>query len=145
MKTVASLLAATALLASPQLAAQATKPLATTCPAPEASATPPTCSVSVLVPGSCGGGIHVHPDPIVTKGPNAVRIQWTVTGGWSFAGDTGIVVRGTKVPESFREYKEAGSTFVILHVPRPGTIFKYDINLRRGDERCTLDPTIVNY
>ena len=144
MKVVSALVASMAVLLCPLAAAQSK--LAGNCSAPPpGTPNPPPCKVVVVVPNGCGSGIHVTPDPIVLEGKQTVTIEWTVGGGWGFDEKYGIFIRGAKVGDAFKPGKGAGNKFTVTHINAGMAVFKYDVNLVKGNEKCSLDPTIVNY
>ena len=146
MKTATTLLASCALLVSFPASTQQL-PAAKPAPAPKAEA-PQKIDVTVIVPAGCGSGIHVAPDPIVTK-PGAV-ITWTIrsSGTWKFAGD-GITFYKPGAAFGRPTKGNADTTVEIQRVAREEGVFKYDITLARETpdkktENCKHDPTVIN-
>lgn len=109
------------------------------------------CTVFVLVNGNtCGGGIAMSPDPLITKaGSGPITITWKLVGGggWEFDprdgiivvdGNKDVVVGGTKLKDTWTATTSTG----------PKMIWHYDVNLVRTvgkvTEKCSRDPTIVN-
>jgi len=111
------------------------------------------CQATVVVPGDCGNGIVVSPDPIHVKSAQAIDIEWTIQDGvaWAFDGGNGVVIQ--KTPGDFSPDAKNGSNpkkFTSrLKNPVAGKVYKYDINLTKGTgdslRKCRVDPTIVNH
>jgi hypothetical protein len=131
MKIATTLLAASALLLSLSLRA-------------EAPACSGECKVQITMSAGCGSGIKVSPDPLFIAKGAEVKIVWTITSpGWAFASN-GIAVHldeadfGGKISAS-------GTNHVRPHKNKGPKVFKYDVNLV-DDKKvpCKLDPTIVD-
>jgi hypothetical protein len=140
MKKVSS----SGLIALMVLAANATAGTPDTAP----NCTKEKCVVNVMVNGNtCGGGIALSPDPLITKaGSGPITVTWNVIGDWEFDKIKGIVVvEGVKdFPFGTKDAKTWTATTPALNK----MVWRYDVNLVRkvGDttEKCTRDPTIVN-
>jgi hypothetical protein len=109
---------------------------------------PGNCKVTISVGSTCGAGITVNPEPITVKANMAaVDIQWEiVTPGWVF--DTkGIYLNSPPAGEFSKEFGAGTKTYGWNDAAKTKATIKYDVNLRRekGEERCKLDPTIMNY
>ena len=147
MKRASPLLLACAALLSVTSGAQPTDPKAD----PPRGNCHDSCTVTVIVPAGCGSGIRVAPDPITVTRGNDTTITWNIVPasptGWKFDPTKGIFIQGLDsyakgrfAPGSVEPHK-----FVIRHENKGAAAFKYDINLVKGAERCSLDPVIVDW
>ena len=112
------------------------------------------CNAVVVLSNGCGGGITVAPDPIEIEKGKAATITWTlVNSDWAFAdnGNSGIVIKN---PANGVVQKSGSASKVTWSMPalKSGTLHKYDVNLVRvknnepqPNDKCSRDPTIVNY
>jgi hypothetical protein len=100
------------------------------------------CEVTVMVAGnSCGAGIAVAPEPIVTDSTAPVTINWKVIGDWEFD------VNGINTAEGFTATKTKEGYTVTVSAKTKGVV-PYEVNLvRKGkpSEKCSRDPTIINH
>jgi hypothetical protein len=109
------------------------------------------CDAVVLLSSGCGGGISVSPEPIEIEKDKEATITWALLNSdWAFAdnGKTGIVI---KHPANGVTLKSSSAKQVTWSLPKlpSGKIHKYDINVVKTKdgttEKCSRDPTIVNY
>jgi hypothetical protein len=146
MRAAATLFASCALLLSAQ-ASSAT---------PEPNCTTGACEITVIVPGGCGSGIQVAPDPIrVPAAHGSTTMTWVLRSrGWKFD-EKGIDVQNapsnpfTLPGKATGPTASAPATYTVVNKhlgsSSRGT-FKYDINLIGPDGKpCQLDPIIVNH
>ena len=150
MRLAAPLLVTCALLLSPNLDAQTKKDAKA--PASGQGNCHDSCVVTVNLAAGCGSGIRVSKDPITVTRGNTTTITWNFVPasdtGWKFA-PNGIVIRGletygkgkfTKGPP----VRASDHSITVSHTNNGPAAFKYDINLVKGADTCTLDPTIVD-
>jgi hypothetical protein len=111
-------------------------------PAPSPNqCTTSTCRVFILMPADCGSGITVSPDPLVVKGAGSVKIEWTVLNpGWDL---DSIVLHGDG-EKDFTKSPVKGKTLTAETKARTGKLYKYDVTVKKGEAKCTLDPTVMN-
>ena len=108
------------------------------------------CVVNILVNGNtCGGGIAMSPDPLITKaGTGPITITWKLIGDWEFDPKTGIVV--VEGGKDFALGTREKDTWTANTPASTKMVWRYDVNLVRkvGEkvvEKCSRDPTIVNH
>jgi hypothetical protein len=107
------------------------------------------CTVNVMVNGNtCGGGIAMSPDPLITKaGTGPITITWKLIGDWEFDEKTGIVI--VEAGKDFQLATRQKDTWTASTGATTKMVWRYDVNLVRkvGDklEKCSRDPTIVNH
>jgi hypothetical protein len=93
------------------------------------------------MPADCGSGITVSPDPLVVKGAGSVKIEWTVLNpGWDL---DSIVLHGDG-EKDFTKSAVKGKTLTAETKARTGKLYKYDVTVKKGEAKCTLDPTVMN-
>jgi hypothetical protein len=141
MKKAAPLLATCALLLSLSSAAQYGTPNCKD-----------SCTVTVNLAAGCGSGIRVAPDPITVPRSNTTTITWNIVpadpNGWKFHESKGILIQGLDSYAKGRFKPNASGnphSFVIEHQNKGPAAFKYDVNLVKGTETCTLDPIILDW
>ena len=108
----------------------------------------PKCVVTVIVGGNgCAGGIHVSKDPIVLPLGQQVDIEWNIPQevDWEFDGSQGIVLyQAAQSGLSLVKEALAPKRYVLRLAPtKVAATYKYDVNLRKGGQACSLDPIIM--
>ena len=115
------------------------------------------CELTVIVPGGCGSGIQVAPNPVrVPSGEKATTMTWVIRSskGWTFDPKKKGIDLGSSAVFSggaAGETKDAAKlpTYTVTNnhtakTPAKGN-FKYDINLMGPDNQpCQVDPTVIN-
>ena len=78
--------------------------------------------------------------------PDAKGIKAKNTGQWQFDTANGIFVH-MDTEKSFREFTRAsdGQSFAVDFTSPKRATYKYDINLKKGEQVCRIDPVIVNW
>ena len=109
---------------------------------------PPRCVVTVVVGGnSCAGGIHVSKDPIILPLNQQVDIVWNIPQevDWDFDGVNGVKLNpSTQAPFNVLKEALAPKSYVMRVSPtNEARTYKYDINLKKGGQACSLDPVIM--